>query len=142
MRRASAFVTCPSRSICCSEMRELVDVVRAYEALEREGKEAVLATVVATRGSTYRRAGARMLMTEDAWLAGAISGGCLEADVLRKAWWRTSHVSSALVTYDATAEAGGDGPGSFGPGGSGAPRGVPRRPHPDGRENPPPLPPR
>ena len=71
-------------------MRELQDIVRTYERLAREGTEAVLATVVATRGSTYRKAGARMLMTESEWLAGAISGGCLEGDLLRKAWWRTA----------------------------------------------------
>lgn len=81
-------------------MRELLDIVRAYESLARAGTESVLATVVQTRGSTYRKAGARMLMTESEWLAGAISGGCLEGDLLRKAWWRTAAERAVLVTYD------------------------------------------
>ena len=85
-------------------MRELQDIVRAYEILAREGAEAVLATVVQTRGSTYRKAGARMLMTESEWLAGAISGGCLEGDLLRKAWWRTAQEHAVLITYDAARE--------------------------------------
>lgn len=85
-------------------MRELQDIVRAYESLAREGAEAVLATVVQTRGSTYRKAGARMLMTESEWLAGAISGGCLEGDLLRKAWWRTAQEHAVLITYDAARE--------------------------------------
>lgn len=41
----------------------------------------VLATVVATAGSTYRKAGARMLIMGDGSLVGLLSGGCLEADL-------------------------------------------------------------
>lgn len=81
-------------------MRELQDIVRAWKSLARDGQQAVLATVVQTRGSTYRKPGARMLMTESAWLAGAISGGCLEGDLLRKAWWRTAESRAVLITYD------------------------------------------
>lgn len=85
-------------------MREIREIVSASQRLAQEGREAVLATVVRTRGSTYRKAGARMLVTESEWVAGAISGGCLEQDLLRKAWWRTES-GRALVTYDG---AGGD----------------------------------
>ena len=67
------------------------------------GTPAILATVVATRGSTYRKPGARMLITEDRWLAGSISGGCLESDIVHTAWKRTED-GPALVEYDATAE--------------------------------------
>ena len=42
-----------------------------------------LATVVATRGSTYRRAGARLLVPAEGEPIGNISGGCLEGDVAR-----------------------------------------------------------
>jgi xanthine dehydrogenase accessory factor len=41
----------------------------------------VLATVVATAGSTYRKPGARMLIMADGSCAGLLSGGCLEADL-------------------------------------------------------------
>jgi len=41
----------------------------------------VLATVVATAGSTYRKAGARMLIMADGTYLGLLSGGCLEADL-------------------------------------------------------------
>src|SRR5882757_5017703 len=41
----------------------------------------VLATVVATAGSTYRKPGARMLIMGDGSYLGLLSGGCLEADL-------------------------------------------------------------
>jgi len=41
----------------------------------------VLATVVATAGSTYRKPGARMLILADGSYLGLLSGGCLEADL-------------------------------------------------------------
>src|SRR5579863_843392 len=41
----------------------------------------VLATVVATAGSTYRKPGARMLIMADGNCLGLLSGGCLEADL-------------------------------------------------------------
>jgi xanthine dehydrogenase accessory factor len=43
--------------------------------------ECVLATVVATAGSTYRKPGARMLIMADGSYLGLLSGGCLEADL-------------------------------------------------------------
>ncbi len=42
---------------------------------------AVLATVVATAGSTYRKPGARMLILADGTYIGLLSGGCLESDL-------------------------------------------------------------
>ena len=82
-------------------MNELQAIVDAYEVARRDGKPAVLATVVAVEGSTYRRPGARMLLVEgDGWAAGSISGGCLEGDVAKKAWWRTQSGKPVLVTYD------------------------------------------
>jgi xanthine dehydrogenase accessory factor len=51
--------------------------------LERADARAprVLATVVATAGSTYRKPGARMLIMADGSYLGLLSGGCLEADL-------------------------------------------------------------
>ena len=82
-------------------MRERIDLVRAWRALP-PGADAVLATVVATRGSVYRRPGARMLITRDGWVAGSISGGCLEGDLVSTAFARTED-GPMVVTYDASA---------------------------------------
>ncbi|MEJ7684336.1 MAG: XdhC family protein [Segetibacter sp.] len=48
-----------------------------------------MATVVQVEGSSYLRPVARMLVTEDGEITGAISGGCLEGDALRKAQFLT-----------------------------------------------------
>jgi xanthine dehydrogenase accessory factor len=45
------------------------------------GAASVMATVVATAGSTYRKPGARMLIMADGSYLGLLSGGCLEADL-------------------------------------------------------------
>ena len=82
-------------------MRELQDIVRGWSELRTRAQEVVLATVVAASGSTYRRPGARLLLSAERWIAGGISGGCLERDVLGKAWWRTRE-GPLVVTYDST----------------------------------------
>ncbi|WP_347160058.1 XdhC family protein [Pontibacter chitinilyticus] len=85
-------------------MKEIQDIVRAYEVVRQEGGKAALATVVHVQGSSYRRPGARMLVTEDGQLTGAISGGCLEGDALRKARLVILKQQPMLVTYDTTDE--------------------------------------
>ena len=82
-------------------MREHVDLVRAWREMP-PGAEAVLATVVATRGSVYRRPGARMLLTHEGWVAGSISGGCIESDLVQTAFDRSEN-GAVCVTYDASA---------------------------------------
>ncbi|MHB8208935.1 XdhC family protein [Mucilaginibacter sp.] len=81
-------------------MKEIIDIVTAYEQAHKLGKKTALATVVLVEGSAYRRAGARMLITEDGQLTGAISGGCLEGDALRKARMVILQQEALLVTYD------------------------------------------
>ena len=54
-------------------MRELREIVEGWEALRRQSHQTLLATVVATRGSTYRRPGARLLLSAERWVAGGVS---------------------------------------------------------------------
>lgn len=81
-------------------MKEIRDIIKAYDEAKRSGKQTALATVVHVEGSSYRRPGARMLIEDDGQLTGAISGGCLEGDALRKALLVMSEKRSRLVTYD------------------------------------------
>lgn len=81
-------------------MKEIKDIIRSFDEAQQQGKQTALATVVHVDGSSYRRPGARMLITDEGQLTGAISGGCLEGDALRKALLVMSQQRSMLVTYD------------------------------------------
>ena len=81
-------------------MKEIKEIIRAFDEAQQQGKKTALATVVHVEGSSYRRAGARMLITEEGQLTGAISGGCLEGDALRKALFVMTQQKTMLVTYD------------------------------------------
>lgn len=63
-------------------MREIGDIVRAYES--SRGECFALATLVRSRGSSYRRPGARMLISSR-FRVGSLSGGCLEDEVVERA---------------------------------------------------------
>ena len=83
-----------------SERRSIVE-------LWKSGRATALVTLVRVEGSSYRRPGARLLITGDGDYRGAISGGCLEAEVIRKAHWKVQ--SGAVVDrystmFDDTAE--------------------------------------
>jgi len=75
-------------------------IVEAAARLRRQREPYLVATVVNVRGSAYRRPGARMLLTQFRWIAGSVSGGCLEGDISHKGWWRTQHGEPVVVTYD------------------------------------------
>jgi xanthine dehydrogenase accessory factor len=81
-------------------MQEIQSIVNAFDLAVAVGKKTALATVVHVEGSSYRRPGARMLITEDAELTGSISGGCLEGDAFRKALHVILSERTMLVTYD------------------------------------------
>lgn len=85
-------------------MKEIQNIIVAYDKAVAEGKRTALATVVHLEGSSYRRPGARMLITEDGELTGAISGGCLEGDALQKSQMVIAQQKSRIVTYDTTDE--------------------------------------
>ncbi len=53
--------------------------------IKKEGRKAALATIIATKGSTPREMGAKMLIREDGSISGTIGGGCLEAEVWQEA---------------------------------------------------------
>ena len=66
----------------------------------RDAGPRVLATVVATAGSTYRKPGARMLIMADGSYLGLLSGGCLEADLALHARAVLNSGITRAVEYD------------------------------------------
>jgi xanthine dehydrogenase accessory factor len=85
-------------------MKEIQSIIQAYEKAKDQKTECVLATVVHVEGSSYRSAGARMLVDEFGLMTGAISGGCLEGDALRKALHALDQGRNKLITYDTSDE--------------------------------------
>jgi xanthine/CO dehydrogenase XdhC/CoxF family maturation factor len=85
-------------------MKELQDIIFAYDRAVSQKKRTALVTVVQVEGSSYRRPGARMLVTEDGDITGAISGGCLEGDALRKAQLAMRLQQNKMEIYDTTDE--------------------------------------
>ena len=79
---------------------ELKTIIRAYQKASNEGKAAVLATVVALEGSSYRRPGVRMLLISDGSFIGAVSGGCVEKEIWRQAQEVFTGDLPKVMTYD------------------------------------------
>ena len=98
-------------------MKEREQILHLYREMREQGSAGVLVTVVKTLGSSYRRPGARLLIAHDGKRAGSISGGCLEDDVIKKAWWLTEQ-GPVIRRYDTTPD-GEIGPPSEGAGGFG-----------------------
>ena len=85
-------------------MSEIGDVLEAIESLSAKGERMALATIVAVRGSTYRRPGARLLVPEEGAPIGNISGGCLEGDVADMARIVMEDGRARLAGWDLTAD--------------------------------------
>ncbi len=83
---------------------ELINIIQAYRQIDFSSKKAALATILNVEGSSYRRPGARMLIVDDGNWTGAISGGCLEKDALRKALHVIQSNKARVITYDTSDE--------------------------------------
>jgi xanthine/CO dehydrogenase XdhC/CoxF family maturation factor len=91
-------------------MTERRQIVELWRESRNAGtvEPAVLVTLVRAEGSSYRRPGARLLLAPDRLRnAGTLSGGCLEAEVVKKAPWMVregARVERYSMLFDDTAE--------------------------------------
>lgn len=88
-------------------MRDHRDILDAFARARDAGDLAVLASVVHTEGSTYRRPGARALILpadEGAEVVGLVSGGCLESDLIAQARAVRDTGEAARVHYDSRSD--------------------------------------
>ena len=79
---------------------EFKDIVKAHLKAKKDGFKTILATVVALDGSSYRKPGVRMLIIESDDMIGAVSGGCVEKDILRQSQSVFKDGISRIMTYD------------------------------------------
>ena len=98
-------------------MSDLHQVLKLWQQIEASNEDCVLATIVRVDGSSYRKPGARMLITGSGLRAGTISGGCLEGEVSRQAWWLTEN-GPQVRTYSTSFEEDDDRPYGLGCGGT------------------------
>jgi len=72
-----------------------------FDDYRRRGEPLVVATIISTLGSTYRKAGAQMLIAPAGAVAGLLSGGCLEGDLAGHAAAVLESGEPKIVEYDA-----------------------------------------
>lgn len=80
--------------------KEIINILAAIQEAKVPLSQMALATVVDVEGSSYRRAGARMLILNNGTWTGSISGGCLEGNALRIARNVMLTQVPELITYD------------------------------------------
>lgn len=81
--------------------QEFDPLYRAAQALDLRGatSEAALVTITRTRGSTFRRAGASMLVLKDGRMVCELSGGCPQRDIALRAQRAMETGECAVVAY-------------------------------------------
>jgi xanthine/CO dehydrogenase XdhC/CoxF family maturation factor len=75
-------------------------LLQSFYAWRAAAEPLVLATVYETAGSTYSKAGHRILLAANGDYRGLVSGGCLEGDLAERARSVTATAAAAAVTYD------------------------------------------
>ena len=88
---------------------ELKLLFETLDAWNKQGKKAVFVSVVALDGTSYRRPGVRMIIGEDGSMVGAVSGGCVEAEINRQAQSVFKSGVAKIMSYDGRLRIGCDG---------------------------------
>lgn len=81
-------------------IHEFINLIIAYQKLNQLGIRSVLASVVELDGSSYRRPGVRMLINENGQFTGAVSGGCVEKEILKQSAYVFKTGKPKMMTYD------------------------------------------
>ncbi len=80
--------------------RNISQLSDAYRRLKTKAEPMVLATVVETFGSTYQKAGARMLIAHRGETTGLLGGGCFERDLVEQAQSAFETGTAKTLFYD------------------------------------------
>ena len=81
-------------------IHELKEIINQAVINQQKGLKNVLATVVYLEGSSYRKPGVRMLISEDLKSVGAVSGGCVEKEIIYRAQTVFADNKPKIITYD------------------------------------------
>jgi xanthine/CO dehydrogenase XdhC/CoxF family maturation factor len=81
-------------------IHELKEIINQAIINQQKGLKNVLASVVYLEGSSYRKPGVRMLISEDLNSVGAVSGGCVEKEIIQRAKTVFRDDKPKVITYD------------------------------------------
>src|SRR4029077_12200275 len=84
------------------------EVLRELIAAMNAGRAVAWCRLVETRGSTPQKAGAAMLVREDGSQAGTLGGGCVEAEVKRRALGLLAENRAEISTFQLDSDYGWD----------------------------------
>jgi len=93
----------PRNNSCCYApflYMNIRRIIRSFEKWRDAGESMVLATVYDTVGSTYTKAGHRIVIAANGDYQGLVSGGCLEGDLADRSGSVLASGRSEAVTYD------------------------------------------
>ena len=81
-------------------IHELKEIINQAVINQQKGLKNVLASVVHLEGSSYRKPGVRMLISEDLNSVGAVSGGCVEKEIIHRSKSVFLDHKPKVITYD------------------------------------------
>ena len=81
-------------------IHELKEIIQQAVINQQKGLKNVLASVVFLEGSSYRKPGVRMLIAEDLSTIGAVSGGCVEKEIIQRSKSVFLDNKAKIITYD------------------------------------------
>ena len=91
--------------LCSAFDMSVRQIIETFDSWRANGQPMVLATVYETMGSTYSKAGHRILIAAGGQYQGLVSGGCLEGDLAERARTVLESGKASPVTYDMRGEA-------------------------------------
>ncbi|MCL7755033.1 XdhC/CoxI family protein [Polaribacter sp. Z022] len=81
-------------------IHELKEIINQAYINQKKGLKNVLASVVHLEGSSYRKPGVRMLISENLSSVGAVSGGCVEKEIIQRSKSVFKDNKPKIITYD------------------------------------------
>jgi xanthine dehydrogenase accessory factor len=81
-------------------LHELKEIIQQAIINQKKGVKNILVTVVDLNGSSYRKPGVRMLISNDDSSFGAVSGGCVEKEIIKRAQTVFANEKAKIITYD------------------------------------------
>lgn len=81
-------------------IHELKEIINKAIINQQKGLKNVLASVVFLEGSSYRKPGVRMLISEDLTTVGAVSGGCVEKEIIQRSKTVIKDNKPKVIIYD------------------------------------------